>query len=78
LSGSTRATPAIVVATAEPRRNGPTKIAVVAMASPAPGLAARVATRVAIEFAASWTPFVNANASARAIAMVEPMSIRGA
>jgi hypothetical protein len=48
------------------------------MARPAPGLAARVATSVAIEFAASWTPFVNAKASARAIAMIEPRSMRGA
>jgi hypothetical protein len=49
----------------------------VATARPAPGRAARVATSVAIEFAASWTPFVNANASASVIAMVESTSMRG-
>ena len=65
----------MVVATAEPSRSGPRKIAVVAIARPGPGRAARVATRVAIEFAASWTPFVNAKASARAMAMVEPRSM---
>jgi hypothetical protein len=67
----------MVVATAEPRTNGPIKIATVAIARAAPGRAPRVATSVAIEFAASWMPFVNAKASASAIATVSPMSISG-
>ena len=41
----------------------------------AAGRAARVATSVAIAFAASWTPFVNANASAIAIAATSPVLI---
>jgi hypothetical protein len=69
--------PAIVLATADPSRNGPMKIAIVATASAGPGRAARVATSVAIEFAASWTPFVNAKPRARAMAIVEPRSMRG-
>jgi hypothetical protein len=48
-----------------------------AIASAALGLAARVATSVAIEFAASWMPFVKAKASAIAIARVSPTSIHG-
>jgi hypothetical protein len=41
---------AMVVATADPRSSGPRKIPTVAMTSATPGRAARVATRVAIEF----------------------------
>jgi hypothetical protein len=66
-----------VVATADPRTNGPRKIPNAAIRSAALGLAARVATSVAMEFAASWTPFVNANASASAIATIRPTSIPG-
>jgi hypothetical protein len=53
------------------------KIPTVAMPSAAAGRAPRVATSVAIEFAASWTPFVNAKPRARTIARVRPTSIRG-
>src|SRR5262249_16076781 len=40
-----------------------------------PGRAARVATSVAIEFAASCSPLVTANASAAAIATTSPASM---
>ena len=50
----------------------------IAIPSAALGLAARVATSVAIEFAASWTPFVNASPSASAMAMTRPTSMLGA
>jgi hypothetical protein len=51
--GLTSTRPAIVVATADPRSRGPRKIPTVAIASALLGRAARVATSVAIEFAAS-------------------------
>ena len=49
----------------------------VARRSAGPGRPARVAISVAIEFAASWTPFVKANARARATASTSPTSIPG-
>ena len=52
-SGSTSTIPAIVVATADPRRNGPRKMPTAATPSAGPGRPARVATSVAVEFAAS-------------------------
>ena len=42
------------------------------------GRAARVATSVAIEFDASWKPFVNANANASPTATTRPTSTQGA
>ncbi len=68
--------PATVSATAAPSRNGPTKIATVAMRRAAPGRPARVAISVGMEFAESWTPFVNAKASASETASTRPASIR--
>ena len=67
--------PAIVLATAVPSSNGPSTLPTAASTTALPGRAARVATNVAIAFAASWTPLVNANANAIAIAATSPVLI---
>jgi hypothetical protein len=67
--------PSIVSATAPPSRTGPATLHTAASSTAEAGRAARVATRVAIAFAASWTPFVNANAKAIAIANTSPVLI---
>jgi hypothetical protein len=55
---------ATVLATAAPSSSGPSRLNTDAIRTAGSGRAARVATRVAIAFAASWNPFVSANASA--------------
>ena len=70
-----RTIPPIVSATAPPTNSGPRKLNTVARAIAWPGRAARVATNVAIAFAASWIPLVTANAIARATASASPASI---
>src|SRR5690349_10541235 len=54
----------IVVATATPNPNAATKLKNAAHATAARGVSTRVDTTVAIEFAASWKPFMKSNASA--------------
>ena len=56
--------PAIVSATAVPTRSAPNMLKTADSTTACPGRAPRVATSVAIAFAASWKPFVSANASA--------------
>ena len=68
--------PAIVAATADPTRIGPSMLKTEASAIACAGVAARVATSVAIAFDASWKPFVRANANARPIAIASPASIQ--
>ena len=60
--------PAIVSATAVPTRTAPSMLKVADSAIACPGRAPRVATRVAIAFAASWNPFVSENANEHATA----------
>ena len=66
--------PAIVLATALPSSSGPTTLPTAASTTAVPGRAARVATSVAMAFAASCTPLVNANASAITTATTSPRS----
>ena len=68
--------PSIVFATAPPSRSGPRMLATAASNTALPGRAARVATSVAIALAASWTPFVNAKASAITTATTNPVLTR--
>ncbi len=56
--------PAIVSATAVPTSSAPSMLKTAESAIAGPGRAPRVATSVAIAFAASCKPFVSANASA--------------
>ena len=72
-SDGTVTMPAIVLATAVPSSSGPSTLPTAASTTALPGRAARVATSVAIAFAASWTPLVNANASAIPIATTSPV-----
>ena len=65
--------PAIVFATALPRRSGPSTLPTAASSTAVPGRAARVATSVAMALAASWTPFVNAKANAIPMATTSPV-----
>ena len=60
--------PAIVPATAPPTRSGPSRLNTAASSAAWKGVAARVATSVAIAFAVSWMPFVRANTSPSATA----------
>src|SRR3970282_2169161 len=76
-SGSTSTIPAIVSATAEPSKNGPVRMHAGGGRGAGPGRAARVATSVAIEFEASWKPFVKAKANASATATTQPRSMPG-
>ncbi len=68
--------PAIVPATAAPSTSGPSMLKNAARTMAWPGRATRVATRVAMAFAASWNPLVNENASAIPIARTNPASTR--
>ena len=56
---------AIVAATAK-ETNAPTKLRTAALSTAARGESARVETRVAIELAVSWKPFVKSKKSATA------------
>jgi hypothetical protein len=67
-------TPAIVLATAVPTRSAPSMLKVAETTTAWPGRAPRVATSVAIAFAASWNPFVSAKASAIATASQTAMT----
>ena len=67
--------PAIVFATALPSRSGPSTLPAAASSTAVPGRAARVATSVAIAFAASCTPLVNAKANAIPTATTSPALI---
>jgi hypothetical protein len=60
-SGGTVTMPPIVSATAAPRNSGPSRLKTDASRIACRGVAARVATSVAIAFDASWSPFVTAN-----------------
>ena len=73
-SGSTCTILPIVFATAVPSTTAPSMLKTDESAIAWPGVAPRVATSVAIALAASWNPFVTANASARAIAITRPTS----
>jgi len=53
-----------VVATATPKPKAATKLKNAAQMTAARGVRTRVDTTVAIEFAASWKPFMKSNASA--------------
>ncbi len=67
-AGSTVTSLPTVFATAAPKKSGPRRLKTEAMATAGRGRAIRVATRVAIEFAASWKPLVRAKANAMRIA----------
>jgi hypothetical protein len=67
--------PPIVSATAAPTNSGPTRLKIEAITIAWSGVAARVATSVAIAFEASCSPFVVAKASANTIAIASPGSI---
>jgi hypothetical protein len=73
--GATDTMPPIVSATAAPTNSGPIKLKIEAITIACSGVAARVATSVAIAFDASCSPFVVAEASANAIAIASPGSI---
>jgi hypothetical protein len=60
--------PAMVSATAVPTSIAPSILKTDERTMACPGRAPRVATSVAIAFAASWNPFVRANARAQEIA----------
>ena len=64
-----------VLATAAPKRSGPSRLKTDAIKTAGSGRATRVATSVAIEFAASWNPFVRANANAMRIARTRVRSV---
>ncbi len=68
LDGATVTIPATVLATAVPTRSAPSRLKTAERPTAGPGLAPRVATRVAIAFPASWKPFVTEKASANPIA----------
>jgi hypothetical protein len=70
--GATDTMPPIVSATAAPTSSGPTRLKIEAITIACSGVAARVATSVAIAFDASCSPFVAAKASANAIAIASP------
>ena len=67
-AGSTVTIPAIVSATAVPTSSAPSMLKTPDRTIACPGRAPRVATSVAIAFAASWNPFVNEKANANATA----------
>ena len=73
--GATATMPPIVLATAAPRSNGPRRLKKEAIKIAWNGVAARVATSVAIAFDASCRPFVVANASDSSTAIASPRSI---
>ena len=66
----------IVSATAAPTTNGPRRLKTEARTIACNGVAARVATSVAIALEASCSPFVAANATARTTANTSPVSMR--
>ena len=65
-SGFTTPLP-MVVATATPKPKAATKLKKAAQATAARGVSTRVDTTVAMEFAASWKPFMKSNARATKI-----------
>ena len=73
--GATVRMPPIVSATAAPTSSGPTMLKIEAITIDWTGVAARLATSVAIPFDASCSPFVVAKASANTIAITSPGSI---
>ena len=73
--GATVTMPPIVSATAAPTSSGPSMLKIEAITIACSGVAARVATSVAIAFDASCSPFVIAKASANTIAITSPGSI---
>lgn len=66
--------PPTVSATAAPSSSGPSRLNPAASSAACAGVAPRVATSAAIEFDASWSPFVTANARASATASAKPPS----
>ena len=74
ISGDTSTILATVSATAAPSRKGPTRFASEAMMTAGTGLAARVATSVAMALAASWKPVVSAKARATRMAATRTRS----
>ena len=74
-AGATVTRPPIVSATAAPTSSGPSRLHTDAIAIACPGVAARVATRVAIALEASCSPFVTAKAIASSTASARPASI---
>ncbi len=72
---STMTMPPIVFATAAPSSSGPSRLKIDASTIACFGVAARVATSAAIAFAASWRPFVTANAAASTTAATRPASM---
>ena len=73
-SGGTVTSPPIVSATAAPRNSGPSRLNTDASRIACSGVAARVATKVAIAFDASWSPFVTANPIANSTATTSSVS----
>ena len=76
-SGGTVTRPPIVSATAAPRNSGPSRLNTDASRIACSGVAARVATRVAIALDASWSPFVTANPIANSTATTSWASTGG-
>ena len=73
--GATVTMPPIVSATAAPTSKGPSMLKNEAIRIACSGVAARVATSVAIAFDASCRPFVAANVNVNASAIASPGSI---
>ena len=67
--------PPIVSATAAPTSSGPSVLKTVASTIACAGVAARVATSVAMAFDASWIPFVKANAKTKTSAIASSVVI---
>src|SRR5262249_55651465 len=74
----TETTPAIVLATAVPTSRAPRRLNAAESSTASSGRAPRVATRVAIAFAASWKPFVTEKAKANETASQRPIAVRSA
>src|SRR5438093_6460355 len=66
-----------VVATATPKPKAATKLKTAAQATAERGVSTRVETIVAIEFAASWKPFMKSKASATRIRRTRTSIVRG-
>ena len=62
----------MVSATAVPSRTAPPMLNTAERTTAWPGVAARVATRVAMALEASWKPLVRAKATAKPMAMTSP------
>ena len=67
--------PPMVSATAVPSKIAPAMLNTAERATAWPGVAPRVATRVAMALEASWNPLVRAKATASPMAMMSPTSM---